>query len=104
MSTWMENLKEKAKKTAEVVWKNKGKIALGAAGIGVGIFLAKRPKNDDRMQGEYELNSPRYPDAEDPAVGKDIIMRFFDEDGNQYKDDIRCTQLFADDWFEIRDA
>ena len=89
----------KAKKTAEMVWNNKGKIALGAAGIGVGIFLMNRSKkNDDLPHGEYELNSPRYPDAEDPVAGKDLVMRFFDEDGNQYKNDIRCTQLFADDW------
>lgn len=44
MSTWMENLKNKAKKAAEMVWNNKGKIALGAAGIGVGIFLMNRSK------------------------------------------------------------
>lgn len=100
MSTWMENLKNKAKKTAETVWNNKGKIALGAAGIGVGIFLMNRSKkNDDLSHEKYELDSPRYPDAEDPVLGKDMVMRFFDEDGNQYRDDISCTQLFADDWF-----
>lgn len=99
MSTWMENLKEKAKKTAEVIWKNKGKIALGAAGVGVGIFLAKRPKNNGQMQGEYEPDSPLYPDAEDPVAGKELVMRFFDKDGNQYKDDVGCYQSYADDFF-----
>lgn len=100
MSTWMENLKNNAKKAAEMVWNNKGKIALGAAGIGVGIFLMNRSKkNNDLPHGEYELDSPLYPDAEDPVAGKELVMRFFDKDGNQYKDDIDCYQSYADDFF-----
>lgn len=100
MPTWMENLKNNAKKAAEMVWNNKGKIALGAAGIGVGIFLMNRSKKDDDLPHEkYELDSPRYPGAEDPVAGKELVMRFFDKDGNQYKDDIDCYQSYADDFF-----